>query len=524
MKLVAVLIGIAIGGVGCSAGFRGSTGALRDGDPTRAESMAKQSLAANEEDWASWRDLGIARYQLERPADAVDPLGRALRIRPEDRQSRLFRGRAYDALDSIPRALEDYGAYAAHARGKDKTTIQGRMDQLRRRSMERSIARLVAREHELSADPSQKNTIAVPDFANPANADTLRPVAKGLAVLTITDLLRIDSLRVVERERLTTLLEELQRTKPPAEGDEASPVPGLAPVGQVRGQQQRLAGLQDPTGHGPFYAGEADGRTTPEFVDAVKSFQKAHGLTADGIAGPRTQATLEAEWERLGGVVARAGQAPVYDAATAPRLGRLLGAQRIVQGSVLPLGPERIQIGADLQNSLTTEAVGSAPPIEGKFTDILDLQQRLVFEILDLLGIRPGNKLRRELERRETRDLNAFLAYCRGLDLEDRGLRSEALEEYRKAISRDPGFGLASRSAATLSVGEEDLQQVEHSEAGELSGGPSDIGDRAVGTGDQLGIAPTDGLAAPLDTRSPENLRGGRIVVEGDLPGDGRKQ
>ncbi len=522
--LVTVLVGIALGGTGCSSSHRGSSAALRDGDPTRAESLAEERLATSEDDWVSWRDLGIARYQLTRPAEAIDPLGRALNLRPEDRQTLLFRGRAYDAIDSIPKAIAAYGAYVARAKGKDEATVRGRMEQLRRQLMKADIARIVAREHDINRIPLQKNTIAVPDFTNPAKTDTLRPVAKGLAVMTITDLLRVDSLRIVERDRLTTLLDELRRANPRATEASNASAPQLEPVSSVKGQQQRLAGLRDPAGGAPFYGGETNGRSAPEFIDAVKRFQKAHRLTADGIAGRKTQSTLEDEWNRLGGETAEPTPATAIEAGTAPRLGRLLGAQKIVQGSVLPLGSERIQVTADLQNTLTGEAIGTTPPIEGAFTQILDLQKGLVFEILELLGVRPGNKLRRELEQRSTRDLEAFLAFCRGLDLEDRGLRSEALDAYREATSRDPGFGLASRSAAALSVGANDLQETEQSEASELGGESLDIGDRAAETGDRLGISPTDGNPTALDTRRPDNLRGGTIVVEGELPGGGRKR
>ncbi len=522
-KLLTVLIAITLGGAGCSSGLRGSAGALRDGDPTRAVSLAQASLAQNENDWASWRDLGIALHRLDRHAEAIPPLDRALRLRSEDRQSLLFRARAFDALDSIPKAIEAYGAYIAHARGRELSTVRGRMDQLRRAQATVDVKHALARERELSKLPLQKNTIAVPDFANPANTDTLRPVAKGLAIMTITDLLRIDSLRVVERERLSTLLDELRRTNPPPAGAVERTAAEMDPLNTAEGQQQRLSRLVNPDGGGAYFKGKADGGASPELTEAVKSFQKAHGLTADGIAGPMTQTAIGEEWARADTASPLGAPPSAFDAATAPRMGRLLGAQRIVQGSVLPLGSERIQLSADLENSQTSEAQGSTPPIEGKFIEILTLQKHLTFAILELLGIRPSGAQRRQIEEMETRNLDAFLAYCRGLDLEDRGLRTEALQEYRNAINGDPGFGLAGRSAASLSVGSSELQGVEQSETSSLSGESRDVGDRAIGTGNQLGISPTVGGVTGFDTRSPDNLRGGRVVVEGELPGGGRK-
>jgi peptidoglycan hydrolase-like protein with peptidoglycan-binding domain len=38
----------------------------------------------------------------------------------------------------------------------------------------------------------------------------------------------------------------------------------------------------------------ADGKLGPKSQQAIKAFQSAHGLTADGIAGPLTQGQLRA--------------------------------------------------------------------------------------------------------------------------------------------------------------------------------------------------------------------------------------
>ncbi len=60
----------------------------------------------------------------------------------------------------------------------------------------------------------------------------------------------------------------------------------LDPVEEVSGQKTRLANLG-------YYAGRIDGQDDPAFRLAVEEFQCEHGLTVDGVCGPKTQAKLK---------------------------------------------------------------------------------------------------------------------------------------------------------------------------------------------------------------------------------------
>ncbi|VBB46667.1 exported hypothetical protein [uncultured Desulfatiglans sp.] len=64
-------------------------------------------------------------------------------------------------------------------------------------------------EKALAASAAASDTIAVLNFANRTGAAEFDPLQKGLAVMLITDLTQVSSLRVVERVRMQALVEEL---------------------------------------------------------------------------------------------------------------------------------------------------------------------------------------------------------------------------------------------------------------------------------------------------------------------------
>jgi sulfite reductase alpha subunit-like flavoprotein len=69
----------------------------------------------------------------------------------------------------------------------------------------------------------------------------------------------------------------------------AAPTTALKPGDS--GQQVKV--LQHALAHLGYSPGTIDGQYGPSTTQAVKSFQTAHGLTADGVAGPKTIAALK---------------------------------------------------------------------------------------------------------------------------------------------------------------------------------------------------------------------------------------
>ena len=64
----------------------------------------------------------------------------------------------------------------------------------------------------------------------------------------------------------------------------------LTPAAQ--GFNPQVAGLQIALRQQGLYRSSIDGVQGPKTVHAVRAFQRRHGLTVDGLAGPQTRAAL----------------------------------------------------------------------------------------------------------------------------------------------------------------------------------------------------------------------------------------
>lgn len=131
------------------------------------------------------------------------------------------------------------------------------------------------------------------------------------------------------------------------------------------------------------------------------------------------------------------------DPKTAPRTGRILGAGRLVGGAYSVLGEEQLQVETALAE---VEKRGASPQIDSH-ADALDqlfaLEKEIVFGVAERLGIELSAQERKQIERVPTRNLQAFLAYSRGLEHEARGNFRAAAQSFRRAHEIDPGFSEA---------------------------------------------------------------------------------
>jgi len=135
------------------------------------------------------------------------------------------------------------------------------------------------------------------------------------------------------------------------------------------------------------------------------------------------------------------GQTERVDPATAARVGRLLRAERMVQGTAtIPLrGP--VQLSATVVTG--TGVVRPVSQVTGPFATLLDLEKQVVLDLAAQLGLELTQAERERILRQGPKSLAAFLAYSRGLEAMDRGDYGAAARHFRSAAQADRSFQAA---------------------------------------------------------------------------------
>lgn len=140
--------------------------------------------------------------------------------------------------------------------------------------------------------------------------------------------------------------------------------------------------------------------------------------------------------------LSREGQASTE---TAARSGRLLRASRVVQGSLTDVGDELTVAAAVVD--VSTAGIAAAASETDALSRLFDLEKAIVFSIFINLGIQLTDAERDAINQRPTQNLQAFLAYSRGLQAEDRGDYATAAQMFGQAARLDPSFQAAAQSS-----------------------------------------------------------------------------
>ena len=189
--------------------------------------------------------LAKAYYAANRFADARAALATVLLQQPDNRIARAYLGFTYEGQEQFDSARAVYSALlSGRPGGEVSRLLNGRLALLARRELHATARASLAREVELSRTPPDPNTVAVFPFRYTGQDSSLRPLERGLAALVVSDLSHVRSMRLVERERLQALLDEMQLTASgrvdPATGARSGHLVGAGQV--VQGQFQDLPG------------------------------------------------------------------------------------------------------------------------------------------------------------------------------------------------------------------------------------------------------------------------------------------
>jgi tetratricopeptide (TPR) repeat protein len=141
---------------------------------------------------------------------------------------------------------------------------------------------------------------------------------------------------------------------------------------------------------------------------------------------------------------------------TGVRAGKILQAGRIVGGTIAQLDSNQLRADAFITNVRTTETEGRGANDQQALDQLFTLEKNIVLRLFTDMGVTLTTAERDAIEQRPTRSLAAFLAYSRGLELEDEGRFDAASRLFDNAVRLDPGFGAAqqrSRESKSAAAG-----------------------------------------------------------------------
>jgi TolB-like protein len=127
-------------------------------------------------------------------------------------------------------------------------------------------------------------------------------------------------------------------------------------------------------------------------------------------------------------------------AGTGVRAGKILQAGSLVGGSISQLQGDQLSTTANVTSVQTTQAVGSGYSGQSTLDQLFTAEKNIVLKLFQDLGVNLTTAERNAIEQRPTRSIAAFLAYSRGLELQDAGRFDDASRAYDNALRLDPGF------------------------------------------------------------------------------------
>ena len=171
-----------------------------------------------------------------------------------------------------------------------------------------------------------------------------------------------------------------------------------------------------------------------------RAFQK--GLAAMVITDLSKIESLDVvERLRLQALLAemKLGQTGIVEESTAPRVGRLLGAENLVIGNLMP---GSIQAATTLASATTNGIKGTAAAAVTE-EDFYTLPAMIARQVAEILGIALSPGEEEALHIPHTTQYEAFICFGKALDAMDAGRWEEAKNLFDRAVEIDPDFDLA---------------------------------------------------------------------------------
>ncbi len=153
--------------------------------------------------------LGFAYLKTGRLDEAIGEFEKVLKKEPGEPFSTLYLGLAFFNKGQIGKTIKIWNGYRNKNQPAVEDEIKRQITLLQIAESQRMAKKALAEEKKLMTIEPKENTIAVSYFKDLSADKSMAPFQKGLAAMVTTDLAKIKSLKVVERVRLQSLLEEM---------------------------------------------------------------------------------------------------------------------------------------------------------------------------------------------------------------------------------------------------------------------------------------------------------------------------
>ncbi len=358
---------LTLGCVACASG--GAAIRVADVTPSSIPSLEAEK-SQHPHDANTLARLGVAYFKAGRYEDARPVLDSAVAYDSASGVAEIYLGMTAEQQGDFATARAAYSRFiAVSGSGELKATAQERLSLVGRRQLEYQARQALAHEADFAQMPPESNTVAVMPFNYTGTDTTIQPLGRGLAQLLVTDLAKSRQIRVLERERMQAMVDEMK----------------LSDSAQV-------------------------------------------------------------------------------DPSTAVRSGHLLRAADVVQGSLSSLPGNQLRVDTKVVD-VTSAAVKASAGTQDQLDRLFDLEKALAFRVFNNLGIQLSPAEQEAINQRPTQNVQAFLAYSRGLVAQDRGDFGAAEADFNQAAVLDPGFQAAVQGAATAgqlsAASQETVGQVE---------------------------------------------------------------
>jgi tetratricopeptide (TPR) repeat protein len=135
------------------------------------------------------------------------------------------------------------------------------------------------------------------------------------------------------------------------------------------------------------------------------------------------------------------------DPSSAPRMGKFLSAGKLVGGRYSVDNDNKLRV--DLATlDIARDSVPKGTTENDALENLFKMQKELVFKLVKDMGLTLSREETEAIERVPTKNLQAFLAYSKGLEKEGQGDFEAAGVYFKQAGTIDPGFAPAKSKAA----------------------------------------------------------------------------